>query len=52
MNRNESSSVDPNEIDVGGARVATPGVVEQVCQVEKEKKGSESGGRVASGDQI
>lgn len=38
MNRNESSSVDPNEIDVGGARVATPGVVEQVVSSRKRKK--------------
>jgi hypothetical protein len=28
--------VDPDENEVEGARVATPGVVEQVCQVEKE----------------
>jgi hypothetical protein len=38
MNRNESSSVCPNRIEVEGARVSTPGVVEQVCQVEKEKE--------------
>lgn len=50
MNRNESSSVCPNRIEVEGARVSTPGVVEQVCQVEKEK--SELVARVAGGDEI
>jgi hypothetical protein len=53
MNRNESSSVCPNRTEVEGARVSTPGVVEQVCQVEKEeKKGSECVARVAGGDEI
>jgi hypothetical protein len=48
----EPKLVGVTPIDLGGSRVATPGVVEQVCQVEEEKRGSKCVAKVASGDLI